>query len=358
MHTVVIDEPGIALTRERQTLLVHDKQGLRRRIPFSQMDGLLLSSKVQLDSSLLCHLSEAGIPVTALPARKGRACVMAAPPGATARRRRDQYRAAIDPLRRLALARCFVAQRLKGQQAVLRLLARRRPQHRRALIQAASILRASRNKVASATNLERLRGLEGRATRAYFHAWGRCLPASAGFTGRNRRPPRDPANAVLSYLSTILVREAETVCHEVGLDPMQGYLHEADWNRPALACDLMEVGRHRVELMIQTLFSEELLRADQFSEAGQKGCRMNPSARRTVAAYWANERHGIRTATPWMGMTSRFWNCRPARNWPWSGTRFRWKGFAASWLSASTEPPRELLSRVRNRHSDYRHASL
>ncbi|MEA5446776.1 CRISPR-associated endonuclease Cas1 [Gammaproteobacteria bacterium AB-CW1] len=294
MHTVVIDKPRLRLSRERQSLLVHDEQGLRHRIPFSQMDGLLLSSKVQLDSSLLCHLSEAGIPVTALPARKGRACVMAAPPGATARRRRDQYLAAIDPARSLALARPFVAARLRGQQAVLRLLARRRPEHRRELIRAAAIARSSRRKLGAAGSLARLRGLEGRATRAYFQAWGRCLPASAGFAGRNRRPPRDPANAVLSYLSTILVREAETVCHQVGLDPMQGYLHEADWNRPALACDLMEVVRHRVELMTQELFSQGILRSDQFSKATQHGCRMNPAARRAVANHWAGLRHGIR----------------------------------------------------------------
>jgi len=96
-----------------------------------------------------------------------------------------------------------------------------------------------------APRVEELYGIEGMAARRYFERFGRMLKAEAlaeGFDleGRNRRPPKDPVNALLSLSYAFLVREVTTVLEGIGLDAWVGFLHRPRPGKPALALDLME----------------------------------------------------------------------------------------------------------------------
>jgi CRISPR-associated protein Cas1 len=101
-----------------------------------------------------------------------------------------------------------------------------------------------------AVSAEELLGIEGNAARLYFGAFDGMLKAGeaaetpAGFRldfeGRNRRPPRDPVNALLSLGYSMLTKDLTIACYAVGFDPMMGYYHEPRFGRPALALDLME----------------------------------------------------------------------------------------------------------------------
>ena len=88
--------------------------------------------------------------------------------------------------------------------------------------------------------MERLRGIEGAAAAAYFQGFTRLFPPSLEFTGRNRRPPRDPVNAVLSLSYTPLHFEAVQAVCAAGLDPLIGFYHELVFGRESLASDLIE----------------------------------------------------------------------------------------------------------------------
>ena len=87
---------------------------------------------------------------------------------------------------------------------------------------------------------EALRGAEGRAADLYFRAFAELLPEEFAFGERSRRPPRDPANSLLSLAYTLLAKECESALLVAGLDPYVGYLHEVRYGRPSLALDLME----------------------------------------------------------------------------------------------------------------------
>lgn len=94
------------------------------------------------------------------------------------------------------------------------------------------------------------------------------LPPALGFTGRNRRPPRDPANAALSLAYAILHREACACAFGVGLDPWIGFLHEPAFGRESLACDLVELARHHAEHAVWRAFRDRRLKVEHFSHDG------------------------------------------------------------------------------------------
>lgn len=141
--------------------------------------------------------------------------------------------------------------------------------------------------------LARLRGLEGGAAASYFAAYVEMFPDSLEFERRNRRPPEDPVNAMLSLCYTMLhyemVREIETI----GLDPTIGFYHQFDYGRESLACDLVEPYRPEVDRFVYELFRTREFTSRDFSEEDERpGCYLKKgSRRRFYPAYeeWAKE---------------------------------------------------------------------
>ena len=113
-------------------------------------------------------------------------------------------------------------------------------------------------------SLPRLNGIEGAAAAAYFAAFTQVFPPSLGFTGRNRRPPRDPVNAALSLAYTLLHFEAVQACWMNGLDPYVGFYHEPAHRRESLAADLIEPLRVHIDRWVWRLFADRDLRVEDF----------------------------------------------------------------------------------------------
>ena len=137
-----------------------------------------------------------------------------------------------------ALARAIVASKVAHQRTIL-VHFNRRPCHDEvsdAVTQLAQYARL----LPDAHGPDEIMGIEGAAAQAYFPALGSLVPEGLRFTLRSRRPPRDPVNAALSYLYTLLLGECVTALHAAGLDPGIGVLHAQQDARPSLALDLME----------------------------------------------------------------------------------------------------------------------
>ena len=163
--------------------------------------------------------------------------------------RTAQYRASFDDGFRLRFSRALVAAKIYNQRTLLRRNWRGAPETRK---EALDRLRASRQMTARAADANELMGMEGDAAAVYFRAFAGLLspPESAGkngaaaaafgFDSRNRRPPRDPVNAMLSLAYAMLTRCVTAALATVGLDPYRGLFHAPRYGRPALALDLME----------------------------------------------------------------------------------------------------------------------
>lgn len=155
--------------------------------------------------------------------------------------RQAQYRTADDPTRSLTLARSFVATKILNCRILLRRNAEESPD------EALKELKRLANLASSGATTETLLGIEGAAAKVYFQAFTSMLKGepsdgipSFSLEGRNRRPPRDPVNALLSFAYAMLTKEMTVTLAGVGLDPFLGFFHRPRYGRPSLALDVIE----------------------------------------------------------------------------------------------------------------------
>ncbi len=182
---------------------------------------------------------------------------------AWAARRVAQYRVVLDAGRRLELARAFVRGKLENQLALL--TARQQYVRSTEVAEAVLVLRGQRARLNAAADLEVLRGVEGLCANVYFSTFP-ALITNRAFTwsGRNRRPPRDPVNAALSFGYTVLCSRIEHAVRRAGLDPYVGLLHESIRGAPALALDLAEEFRPCVDALVLNLLNRRQLGPEDF----------------------------------------------------------------------------------------------
>ena len=141
-----------------------------------------------------------------------------------------------------------------------------------------------------------LMGHEGAATRDYFQQWPSLLDTEWSFQRRERRPPPDPVNAMLSFGYTLLAQEGVSAAHLAGLDPDVGLLHKPQAGRSSLALDLIEELRPIiVDNTVLALTRRGALRPTDFTTSPEYGCRMGEDARNIfISAY---ERAMLRLVT-------------------------------------------------------------
>ncbi len=196
-----------------------------------------------------------------------------------------QFRAAADGTICLKLARRLVAAKIRNGRVLLQRNWKGEP----AAIQHVMVgMRQDARAALSAKSLEQLLGVEGTAAARYFGAFAGMLSQAQefDFAGRNRRPPRDPVNALLSMGYAMLVREWVVSLSAIGLDPYRGFYHQPRFGRPALALDMMEPFRSLVadSVAITVLNNGEIQENDFLRGAG--GCALTDSGRKKfIAAF-------------------------------------------------------------------------
>ena len=177
--------------------------------------------------------------------------------------------------RRLPLCQALVSARIHNQIQVLR----QRQRHDEGNIAAIGALQTLLDNCAEADEA-RLRGYEGQAATLYFQQLRVWVPEEYGFSGRNRRPPRDPFNTLLSLGYSVLYSHAASVLQVAGLYVWQGFYHRRRDRHMALASDLMEAYRHLVERTALTLLRSGQLKEDDFYIRQDNACYLTRDGRR------------------------------------------------------------------------------
>jgi len=135
-------------------------------------------------------------------------------------------------------------------------------------------------------DIDKLRGLEGDSANSYFSVFDHLIvqqKESFRFAGRNRRPPLDRVNALLSFGYTLLANDIHSALESVGLDPYVGFLHADRPGRPSLALDLMEEFRASfVDRLVLNLINMKMVKAEQFVEQPTGEVQMDGDARKTL----------------------------------------------------------------------------
>lgn len=250
MASLYLDRRGIELSLEGRTLAVRDGDGRRGTVPLTLLERVVVYGNARFDAAVIAGLADAGVGLVVLAGRGGRK--RAVIPGlghGDASRRLGQYRACQDMAWRQRWSTSLVRRKLLAQRRLLRRAMAERPDLRRPLFQSASTLDRLLVTVEDGADQPRarLRGLEGAGAAAFFRGYVTLFPPAFEFRTRNRRPPRDPINALLSLGYTLLHGEAVLACHAAGLDPMLGLYHDLAWGRESLASDLVESLRPKVD---------------------------------------------------------------------------------------------------------------
>jgi len=278
--SLYVDAGVDEIRADGRTLTLYRAGRLEGRVPVVPLERVVIAGNVRLEARVLHLLAGQGVAVHFVSARQGRwKAGVYGPEHGHVHLRVAQVQAHLDPARCTALARRFVARKIERQIENLHAWLASGPADRKPLADARSGLAAALERVPGA-DLETLRGLEGASARAYFQAMAAVLPAGLGFSGRNRRPPRDPVNALLSLAYTLVHAEWAGLLRTAGLDPAVGFLHALEYGRESLACDLVEPQRPRVDRWAVDLFRRGVFRGGDFSRSGGRaGCWLRPAAR-------------------------------------------------------------------------------
>jgi len=263
MGTLYIAEQGAVLTKTDSRLLVRKGRKVLQDIPSIHVEQIVLFGNIQLTTPAIAFALDKGIDVAFLSSYgtyRGRLQPVWTK---DAKLRQTQYGAFSDPRCRLILARQLVHGKLHNMAALCR---RQRSAKATGPIKTAvSRLVQLDKKTANAANLATLRGWEGAASAAFYQALSTLLRPELGFRGRNRRPPRDPVNALFSLGYTLLFNNFYAMINIVGFDPYLGLFHEVKRGHATLASDLMEEWRPViVDSLVLSMINHRELRQEHF----------------------------------------------------------------------------------------------
>jgi CRISPR-associated protein Cas1 len=263
-----VQHQGARIRRDGEVLQILDQDRVIAEARLGEVSQVALFGGVHITTPVIHELCMRGVPVTWLSQGGWFYGITHGMSHKNVELRRRQYAAAGDPERSLTLARRFVQAKI----ANCRTLLRRNHPHPPAVVLAD--LKEDIRRAGMAQRMDALLGIEGTAAHRYFSAFAEMLRVPSDglgrfeFVHRNRRPPRDPVNALLSLAYAMLVREWTVVAQSVGFDPYLGFYHQPRYGRPALALDLIEEFRPLVgDSLVLTVVNNGEITREHFVEA-------------------------------------------------------------------------------------------
>lgn len=286
-NTLYVTSQGSYLSKDGDCVLITREDDGKTRIPLHNVDGIIGFGRVSASPFLLGACAEAGVTVTWLNERGRFLARLEGPVSGNVRLRRAQYSAADNPGAAIEIARAILIGKIANQRTVLLRARRDHGEDPAGLLSAAiKSLASALRRLEVASELAMLRGLEGDAAATYFAAFPGLLRTDEpefAFTGRARRPPPDPVNALLSFVYTLLTHDARSALEGVGLDPQVGFLHRERPGRPSLALDLVEEFRAWfADRLVLSLVNRGQLRGRDFQTGEAGAVTLTDGGRRTV----------------------------------------------------------------------------
>lgn len=287
LNTLYVTTQGAYLSKDGETVAVHVEHEVRLRVPLHTLSSIVCFGQISCSPFLMAHCAESDVSLVFLTENGQFQARVTGRVSGNVLLRRQQYRWADRPEMAIKIAQSVVIAKIANCRTVL-LRALREDAGDGAAELEAAILRLLRLIEASAKedDLERLRGVEGDAARVYFSVFDGLITASKSeffFHGRNRRPPLDNVNALLSFVYTLLTHDVAAALEGVGLDPAVGYLHRDRPGRPSLALDLLEELRPVLaDRLVLSLINRLQVQRSGFKKAEAGGVTMDDDTRKTV----------------------------------------------------------------------------
>ncbi|NLT68867.1 MAG: CRISPR-associated endonuclease Cas1 [Acidobacteria bacterium] len=274
LRPAYVNTHGMRVGKSGEVLQVRDKQStLKQEMRIRQISQLNLMGNIQITTQAVQALCENGIPICYFSQGGWFYGITTGMNVKNVFLRKSQYRLADEQWFALSFARQLVAGKIRNQRTLLQ---RNHIEPRAITLQQ---MKNMAERAEQASDLEELLGVEGNAARLYFGDFSGMIKREEqgdaanqfafDFSKRNRRPPRDAVNALLSFVYSLLAKDCTIACYAVGLDPMLGFYHQPRFGRPSLALDLMEPFRPLIgESTVLSAINNRMVQPRDFVTAG------------------------------------------------------------------------------------------
>lgn len=298
LNTLYITSDDAYAHKERETFVVEVENKKVFQAPVHSIENIVCFGFKALSPALMAFCAENNVGISYLSENGRFLARVSGPQQGNVLLRKAQYAMADNEQRSLSIARPIIAAKVANYRNLLLRHERNRPpddldtdsaeDSSSAVESVAAAMGGRLAEIQHAETLDELRGIEGECAAMYFGVLSALIKAKDfEFTGRSKRPPLDPANALLSFLYSILANDVRSALETTGLDPQVGFLHQLRSGRPSLALDIMEEFRAYLgdRIMLNLINLKQVSKEDfEIRESGE--VRMSDEARKTVLATY------------------------------------------------------------------------
>ena len=300
-NTLYITNPDAYLSLDGENVVVRTEDDLLGRVPLHNLENIVSFGYRGASPALMSACAEHGIGLCFL-SRHGRFLSrISGPVQGNVLLRTTQYRVADNPAQSVPIAQMFLTGKIHNGRWLLDHFRRDYPMRIDADRLGGSIeqMKTALSMIPEAVSNDLLMGLEGSAAKAYFSAFPQLILRNAAdfpFDGRNRRPPLDPVNALLSFTYALLGNEIAGALESVGLDPAVGFLHALRPGRKSLALDMLEELRAPLaDRFVLSLINLGTVTRKDFEQKENGAFYLKDDARRTFLAAWQKRKQDTLT---------------------------------------------------------------
>ena len=301
LNTLYVTSENSYLALDGENVVVFDGQAEIGRLPLHNLDGIvsfgyrgtspaLMGACVERNVSL-CYLTPQGKFLARISGKiRGNVAL-----------RQQQYDSSRDTAVSLEIAKnCILGKVYNSRWVLERAIRDHKLQIDVERVRGASMfLKNSLDLIQNSQTKEQLRGYEGEAASIYFGVLDQLILQQKKefiFQGRNKRPPQDPVNALLSFVYTLLTNTITSALETVGLDPYVGYLHTDRPGRASLSLDLIEEFRAVLaDRFVLSLINRKMITGKEFKKQENGAVRMDDEARKRVLVEWQNRKKEVIT---------------------------------------------------------------
>ena len=298
LNTLYVTTPDAYLSKDGLNVVVSVNQKEVFRIPAINIEGIVTFGYMGASPGVMRLCSENGISLTFLsPHGRFVSRVQGAIHG-NVLLRKSQYALSDDMEWSLHVAKLMIAGKIQNYRSILRRYVRDYGESQE-IDEAVRVLDANKHHVLQAGDKTKLMGNEGMASNAYFEVLPKLIlhqKEGFPFSGRNRRPPKDAVNAMLSLAYTLIANDITAALETVGLDPYVGFLHSLRPGRSSLALDMMEEFRAYLgDRFVLSLINKRQISPKDFLYQGDNGVVLTDNGRKVFITAWQTRKRDIIT---------------------------------------------------------------
>lgn len=300
LNTLFITTHGAYLSKEGETVVVSVNKETKLQLPIHTIQGIVCFGQVSMSPYLMGFCAENKVAVSFLTEYGHFLASIQGKTSGNVLLRREQYRRADNTVYSAQITKSILTGKIANCRTVLQRALRDHVDkiNNNELIEASKQLGWHLNQIQKTDTLDELRGIEGAAANTYFNVFDNLIIAQKNdfkFDKRNRRPPLDEVNCLLSFLYTLLMHDVRSALESVGLDSCVGFLHRDRPGRPGLALDIMEEFRpFLADRLTLSLINREQVRKKGFKKMETGAVFMNDDIRKEIlVAYQKRKQEEI-----------------------------------------------------------------